>query len=500
MRWFLLPVTKRAAGIAVRVFPMLNWRHLEALVRRGLMPQSAANAFFMFTFAERRLRFFEGLQEQQHDALSELGFLWQSRVLHYRGLPLVDGKGIVRLNSLALNPQNIFARSFVRLAITNAIMSRDTLGLVELMDTLGPSRLMLLGRREIANIFRFLLASANAPPLDRIEELFGKVNHDRQLDTVLLDVPAFTRVKHIGWRAVFKALDVQLTHTSAREQLREAYEQTANLISLRDDFIDARSDTETLMRLQDRLLGIKARGEPFSFLRLGDGEAYCFYAADAPEALASHSLREQHWWSTSLTVEQRTKIAARVRRAIERADMIGIPAAYRFARDIEIGARDLTEARPARDLFTVLEGLYRARNRLKASAFTEDRVNACVFDRAFLAKLLNASDNTLIVSCWSESQLSQHFSGRCTYVQIPGQAKLRGDGVPNEAPLCETYEHIEQIIAETVKPGTLVLVAAGILGKSFVTLAADHGAMAIDIGSTIDYVAGRITRDPSTVV
>ncbi|HEX2589866.1 MAG TPA: tetratricopeptide repeat protein, partial [Rhizomicrobium sp.] len=86
--------------------------------------------------------------------------------------------------------------------------------------------------------------------------------------------------------------------------------------------------------VQDRL----ARGKPFSFVRLGDGESNCLryepelrhhFAHDAQE-------REVVWWGSSLSDEVRERFARRVATAVWQSDAIGIPTVSRFLRDLRL--------------------------------------------------------------------------------------------------------------------------------------------------------------------
>jgi hypothetical protein len=62
------------------------------------------------------------------------------------------------------------------------------------------------------------------------------------------------------------------------------------------------------------------------------------------------------------------------------------------------------------------------------------------------------------------------------------------------APLCEIYPEIVERVRASSRPGTLVLVGAGIIGKILVDEARQCGAVALDVGSLLDYVAGVKSR------
>ena len=56
------------------------------------------------------------------------------------------------------------------------------------------------------------------------------------------------------------------------------------------------------------------------------------------------------------------------------------------------------------------------------------------------------------------------------------------------------YEDIEKQVANSVFPGTLVLVASGSIGKIFCATAQKQSGVALDIGSMADYWVDLKTR------
>jgi hypothetical protein len=89
-------------------------------------------------------------------------------------------------------------------------------------------------------------------------------------------------------------------------------------------------------------------------------------------------------------------------------------------------------------------------------------------------------------------QLAAHFDVPVVQWLVRGEAKFPGP--VDEAHWPIGYARIMARI-ETVGPGDLVLVGAGVLGKAYVAGAARRGAVAIDMGSVFDGWAGIISRE-----
>jgi hypothetical protein len=62
-------------------------------------------------------------------------------------------------------------------------------------------------------------------------------------------------------------------------------------------------------------------------------------------------------------------------------------------------------------------------------------------------------------------------------------------------PLFETYTETIENIRALSAPGVLCLVGGGLIGKIFIDAAKQEGAVALDVGSVMDYFAGRATRN-----
>ena len=86
------------------------------------------------------------------------------------------------------------------------------------------------------------------------------------------------------------------------------------------------------------------------------------------------------------------------------------------------------------------------------------------------------------------------------HIVIPPAEKVKRADQSDIRPLHQTYPDIVDEIHALSRPGTLVLVGAGIIGKFLIDEARQSGAVAIDVGSMLDYFAGRKTRSLADMI
>ena len=101
-------------------------------------------------------------------------------------------------------------------------------------------------------------------------------------------------------------------------------------------------------------------------------------------------------------------------------------------------------------------------------------------------ELAGIAESVVLVSSWP------HLSSR-----FPSGTNIETIAVPPETAeikVFDTYPAIVEQVRASSKPGTLVLVGAGIVGKIFAHEAKMRGAVALDVGSLLDYMVERKTR------
>lgn len=267
-----------------------------------------------------------------------------------------------------------------------------------------------------------------------------------------------------------------------------------------NDLMDIRSSQEKRDALTQLIITSIRNQTPLSLVRLGDGESYCFdtdtFSPELRKRCTEDNLvREVHWWGEHVPDNLRTAIRSESRRAIENANILGIPGVHRLIRDRGGFKRRLLDNRQKRGLAVVLPTILDHQNRRRI--FTEERVHQVMFNAEYLSALSQNAHRTIVVSCWDRDVLSGIELRNPEFIVIPGATKVRDAGA---RPLFETYtETINRIRAHSA-PGVLCLVGGGIIGKIFIDAAKQEGAVALDVGSVMDYFAGRATRNVADMV
>ncbi|UZG48297.1 hypothetical protein ONS87_01390 [Caldimonas thermodepolymerans] len=254
-------------------------------------------------------------------------------------------------------------------------------------------------------------------------------------------------------------------------------------------FMDvSRSNTE-LAQLRSLLLTKITQREPFSIIRLSDGEGYIFQRTGKFFSKEDALNRERHWWGEELPSALREKLLDALQESVSEADILGIPTIYRFLRDTTDKSEALQSSVPGRGLLEVLNGLdsISSRNTL----FSDDKVNLALFrDRSNLLDLVLATPKVVVVSSARHRELSQLFSdaNEAEFISVPTHFKTKENSryVKESKPLPYHLDRINEELRHAVGPGTLCLVAAGVAGKVILGQAKRAGAVAVDVGSALD--------------
>jgi hypothetical protein len=328
---------------------------------------------------------------------------------------------------------------------------------------------------------------------DALKQLYFHEVVGRTGDQSLTQIPLSAT-----WREL---LDIFATNYSpvdsedARDVSRYLIEPLRRIPNDDRDLMDIRSSQDK----RDTLTGLIANSlrdkKSLSLIRLGDGESYCFDTSGFPSEIRQkcaedNLVREVHWWGTHVSGKIRDAIRRDVLAAVHGADILGIPGVHRLIRDRGGFNRRLLQIRQKRGLAVVLPAILDQSNRLRV--FTEERVHQVMFNAEYLSALSQHAHRTVVVSCWDRDSLSGLELRNPEFIVIPGATKVRDAGV---RPLFETYTETIESIRGLSAPGVLCLVGGGLIGKIFIDAAKQEGAVALDVGSVMDYFAGRATRN-----
>ncbi|WP_162875605.1 hypothetical protein [Sphingomonas crusticola] len=248
--------------------------------------------------------------------------------------------------------------------------------------------------------------------------------------------------------------------------------------------------------LADRI----ARAEPFSWIRLGDGEArFLLHLHPAlrsaiPERETEGMARQiWHVWFgqdiTTIAPEELATLGQRLDQAIHSADLLGVSSVerltndanhYGFCASLELYLRDLLGDQPGK-------------------LVTDSCFHTMLNEREpFLSSLLSGLDFLGVISPHPElaGRLQRKLGiGAVRHYDIPGEGRLdrpqehgnRGSHFP------QTYKRIMAEI-DVPRRGAVFLVAGGLLGKIYCDRVRELGGIALDIGALADAWMGYNTR------
>ena len=267
-------------------------------------------------------------------------------------------------------------------------------------------------------------------------------------------------------------------------------------------WMDCRLDAETRLAFLEHIKEKLQTGQPWSLIRLGDGESYAWQGTLPAERIA---MRERIWWGEELDPEKRREISEKILDAIEHADVLGVPSIFRFIRDTTESLKSYREHHSISGLVHVLEGVDSLSETDRE--FTEDRIHQVVCDLPSIIDIAKAARKVVVVSSILPERLKPALqkyidAADIHCAMVPTHTKTKGNEqyVISDRPLPFLYEQIDAELAGQVEPGTLVIVAAGSIGKIFCETARRRGGVALDVGSMVDYWVGVKTRSVADIV
>lgn len=236
-------------------------------------------------------------------------------------------------------------------------------------------------------------------------------------------------------------------------------------------------------------------GRALSMVRLGDGEGGClFWGTPGYAALGDYvsancmwsHFGPQDWTRADFDFLQRD-----VARAALGADIVT------FARKAHVRQRILNDPNP--EIRSHVGATYADywlsdhRADLRGRVYQDCYLHAKLLPH--YPALLAGTDIVVVGSLGAAfaERLAQAFGARLAEVlEIPGQWRNGAQGAVRLYP--HALPDLRARLVQVARPGRVVLVAAGLCGKGLCVDAAASGAVALDLGSIMDVLAGRGVR------
>jgi len=261
---------------------------------------------------------------------------------------------------------------------------------------------------------------------------------------------------------------------------------------LRNEFADwipaGSMGTAIAARVQSCLKG----RVPGSFIRLGDGEGNVLGLEDADYPtlgrFSACEISRLHFGAPEVLIED-PELRSSLITAIRGADLVGIPNAFRIQRLLGQTSRG-DRVRGLFGVYSVLKYLEHHTDDLRL----RKKAGALEFHRALLPHLhaLVRGREMGLVSAYPDlpEAFQRHLEARgVTFHPVPRAG--RGSQDSGHYPL--RYRELLDELSKA-QPATLYLVGAGMPGKVYCDVIRSAGGVAIDIGSTMDVLAGVRSR------
>lgn len=279
------------------------------------------------------------------------------------------------------------------------------------------------------------------------------------------------------------------------------------------DFISGMDDrnlqnTRLHPQLQGRLCSMIGKRQPFSMVRLGDGEGntllWHLRKNDFPELtdMAMGKIMRLMFGRKAASREAWDEFSAMLCSAVDNATVVGLP----IESQIE-NCRNKLLAGPQADTHFDVRGAagviatWDWASRLPADWWAAPErllvnwhVHKSLLDMT--ESLVTQAPIVSAISCYPEilPTICQRFSATAGLsLQIPPQASNIG-GTPGETHYPDVFNSLRNKIQSSDLSGHLFLVGAGLLGKVYCELVRQSGGMAIDVGSMMDVWVGKGVR------
>jgi hypothetical protein len=280
-------------------------------------------------------------------------------------------------------------------------------------------------------------------------------------------------------------------HPTIRAEYEENVQSVYAAIGSRAAFMDLERDMSQRSAFIELIERNLIAQTPFSFIRLGDGEAIISIGPDTLFTPEDSRNRQRHWWGEEVPDSVLQSISQELRKSVRNADVLGIPSVYRFLRDQSDRTNSLARSSQGRGLLTVLRAVRDLDTDNKL--YTDASANIPLFsDLGTITRLAAHARRVVIVSSGSSTLVAGALANIDSLVHLPipthSKTQFNKKYVHEGPPLPYVYEGVNQELAQLVRPGDLVLVSAGVIGKVFVDTARASGGVGLDIGSAMDQI------------
>ena len=257
-----------------------------------------------------------------------------------------------------------------------------------------------------------------------------------------------------------------------------------------------------VFEVQSRIFSAISWRQPFSLIRLGDGEGAWLNLGSTDEAAfsllyaANRRSFLQIWFGNDALHESSAfhDAAAALMDALAETDLIGIPYSLRVAHEYRIKS-----PRGISSINNILRWLDNNPARQMRSCCSQD-IHIELQQAGFFRKLFSLTCRFGLITCHTELKalIEARTGARVDHLHMvpeeKGAAHIIGFNGITHAHFPFVYREILANLRSTPQIGRVWIVAAGILGKLYCAAIREAGGIAIDVGSLADGWLGKVTR------
>ncbi|NLS11057.1 hypothetical protein HGQ17_13845 [Nesterenkonia sp. MY13] len=322
------------------------------------------------------------------------------------------------------------------------------------------------------------LFNPNSSQVTSLEELKLSVQCMRKVDGEL-EYDDFRQVEH----------EFKRRHPIVGADYSDYVEPVYDQLGSRAAYIDVLRNSAQKRDLLDTFKTRLQDKEGYGFVRLSDGEGILFQKYSSFLTEEDSRNRQRHWWGEEIPQNLLAELLTDLEVAVADADLLGIPSVYRFLRDHSDRTKSLYDTLQGRGLLSVLQGV--PHFDAPAKRYTDDKANLALFcSTDTVDELMTAARKLILVSSAAPEAASRLYGryGGVVHIPVPTHNKTQHNMkyVSAGRPLPYVYREVNEQLQDVVRPGDLVLVGAGVAGKTFVRTARHAGAVGLDIGSAMD--------------
>lgn len=243
--------------------------------------------------------------------------------------------------------------------------------------------------------------------------------------------------------------------------------------------------------------------EPFSLIRLGDGEGAWLHISEADETRfadlyeANRRAILRIWFGSDALYSSRSFVAlgSRLTKLVQQTDLIGLPSGLRLASEYR--------TQSIRSIPSCVNILRNLRARLESAhpaSYCGQDIHLDLHLSGFWRALLSMPFTFGVVSCHPGLgyRLARSFGSRVVRAIIvpeeKGFSQIAGISGMSEPHYPRAFIRTVERLRREAQQAMIWFIAAGYLGKFYCDAIREVGGIALDVGSIVDGWCGKVTR------